>query len=81
MILNRNVEKWFSRPAEGIRTDLVQSNRALSAEVQGRAERRWRSWLAVAARSATRHGAIYAALCRDNNIASLEIRRARMAPR
>jgi len=37
VILNRNVEKWFSRPAEGIRTDLVQSSRALSAEVQGRA--------------------------------------------
>src|SRR5258708_15477545 len=37
VILNRNVEKWFSRPAEGIRADLVQSNQALSAEVQGRA--------------------------------------------
>ena len=39
VILNRNVEKWFSRPAEGIRTDLVQSNNALSSEVQGRARR------------------------------------------
>ena len=54
VILNRNVEKWFSRPAEGIRTDLVQSSRALSAEVQGRADiwragsPRCRKWMRMA---------------------------------
>ena len=73
VILNRNVEKWFSRPAEGIRTDLVQSSRALSAEVQGRANimARWVASLPEVAAD----GVNYALLCRENNIASLEIRR------
>jgi two-component system nitrogen regulation sensor histidine kinase NtrY len=73
VILNRNVEKWFSRPAEGIRTDLVQSSRALSAEVQGRANimARWVASLPEVAAD----GVNYAVLCRENNIASLEIRR------
>ena len=73
VILNRNVEKWFSRPAEGIRTDLVQSSRALSAEVQGRANimARWVASLPEVAAD----GVDYAQLCRENNIASLEIRR------
>jgi two-component system, NtrC family, nitrogen regulation sensor histidine kinase NtrY len=73
VILNRNVEKWFSRPAEGIRTDLVQSSRALSAEVQGRANimARWVASLPEVAAD----GVNYAQLCRENNIASLEIRR------
>jgi PAS domain S-box-containing protein len=71
VILNRNVEKWFSRPAEGIRTDLVQSNRALSAEVQGRADA-LTHWIAsmpeVEAGTAD-----FVRLCRENNIAALEI--------
>jgi PAS domain S-box-containing protein len=73
VILNRNVEKWFSRPAEGIRTDLVQSSRALSAEVQGRANimARWVASLPEVAAD----GVNYGQLCRENNIASLEIRR------
>src|SRR5271155_1233152 len=29
VILNRNVEKWFSRPAEGVRTNLIETNAAL----------------------------------------------------
>src|SRR6202167_4122159 len=33
VILNRNVEKWFSRPAEGVRTNLVDVSGALSMEV------------------------------------------------
>ncbi|MEO8051128.1 MAG: ATP-binding protein [Acidobacteriota bacterium] len=72
-ILNRNVEKWFSRPAEGIRTDLVQSSKALSAEVQGRANVLAR-WIASMPEVAA-DGVNYAQLCRENNIASLEIRR------
>jgi two-component system, NtrC family, nitrogen regulation sensor histidine kinase NtrY len=71
VILNRNVEKWFSRPAEGIRTNLVQSSHALSAEVQGRANAlaRW-----AAALPEVRDGtADFARLCRENNIAVLEI--------
>jgi two-component system nitrogen regulation sensor histidine kinase NtrY len=73
VILNRNVEKWFSRPAEGIRTDLVQSSRALSAEVQGRANIMAR-WVASLP-EVDADGVNYAQLCRENNIASLEIRR------
>ena len=73
VILNRNVEKWFSRPAEGIRTDLVQSSRALSAEVQGRAKRLAR-WIASLP-EVDADGVNFAVLCRENNIASLEIRR------
>ncbi len=71
VILNRNVEKWFSRPAEGIRTDLVQSGQALSAEVQGRpnALAQW-----IATMPAVESGAAdFAGLCRENGIASLEI--------
>ena len=78
VILNRNVEKWFSRPAEGIRTDLVQSNHALSAEVQGRANAlaRW-----IATMPAVESGAAdFARLCRDNGIASLEIAAPGSAP-
>src|SRR6202035_1637121 len=37
-ILNRNVEKCFSRPAEGIRIDLIDTGIALGDEVQGRAQ-------------------------------------------
>src|SRR5579884_4046604 len=36
VILNRNVEKWFSRPAEGIRTDLLKSANAFDKEVKDR---------------------------------------------
>jgi two-component system nitrogen regulation sensor histidine kinase NtrY len=71
VILNRNVEKWFSRPAEGIRTDLVQSSHALSAEVQGRADA-LAHW--VASMPEVESGtADFARLCHENNIASLEI--------
>src|SRR5579872_475960 len=72
VILNRNVEKWFSRPAEGIRTDLVQSNKALSSEVQGRADA-LAHWIALLP-EVNAGTANYAGLCRENNIASLEIR-------
>ena len=71
VILNRNVEKWFSRPAEGIRTDLVQSNRALSAEVQGRADA-LTHWI-VSMPEVEAGTADFARLCRENNIAVLEI--------
>ena len=71
VILNRNVEKWFSRPAEGIRTDLVQSNKALSSEVQGRADA-LAHWIAVLP-EVDAGSADFAAICHDNNIASLQI--------
>jgi two-component system, NtrC family, nitrogen regulation sensor histidine kinase NtrY len=71
VILNRNVEKWFSRPAEGVRTNLVDSSSALSAEMKGRADALAR-WLAampgVAAGSVN-----FAAICQQNRIAGLEL--------
>ena len=73
VILNRNVEKWFSRPAEGIRANLARSNAALSSEVQGRASALAR-WVAELP-EVDAGGVNYAVLCRENNIASLEIRR------
>ena len=72
VILNRNVEKWFSRPAEGIRTNLVDASAGLSSEVQGHADALAR-WLAATPEVAAGR-ANFAALCRDNNIASLELR-------
>jgi two-component system, NtrC family, nitrogen regulation sensor histidine kinase NtrY len=32
-ILNRTVEKWFSRPAEGVRTNLIDTSNGLAKEV------------------------------------------------
>ncbi|MEQ1946860.1 MAG: ATP-binding protein [Bryobacteraceae bacterium] len=71
VILNRNVEKWFSRPAEGIRTNLVDSSNALSAEMRGRADALAR-WLA-ATPEVLSGKANFTALCQDNRIASLEL--------
>src|SRR5579862_7322827 len=64
VILNRNVEKWFSRPAEGVRTNLIDTQAALSAEVQGRAQAlaRWLGSLPEVESGA----ADYAALCSEN---------------
>ncbi|HEV2202828.1 MAG TPA: ATP-binding protein [Bryobacteraceae bacterium] len=70
VILNRNVEKWFSRPAEGVRTNLVDVNRALSMEVRGRAEV-LAKWLASVPEVQS-EAADFAALCRDYRIAALE---------
>ncbi len=71
VILNRNVEKWFSRPAEGIRTNLANASTGLSAEVQGRATALAR-WLAALPEVAE-GTANFAALCRENSIAALEV--------
>ena len=46
VILNRNVEKWFSRPAEGIRNDLLERATAFDQEVQDRAQA-LANWIAV----------------------------------
>ena len=38
VILSHNMEKWFSRPAEGIKVELIDTAVALGDEVQGRAQ-------------------------------------------
>lgn len=42
-VLNRNLEKWFSRPAENVRLNLAEIGEALAAESRDRAhaEARW----------------------------------------
>jgi len=71
VILNRNVEKWFSRPAEGVRTNLIDTGSGLAAEVQGRADALAR-WLAEMP-EVGEGTANFAVLCRDNRIAALQI--------
>src|SRR5665811_2093833 len=44
-LLNRNLDKWFSRPAEGIVKELGRAEQALRGEVQGKA-RLQADWLA-----------------------------------
>lgn len=68
-ILNRNVEKWFSRPAEGVRANLVGAGKALTAEVQGRADAVAR-WL-VSVPEVQNGTANFAKICKDNGLAAL----------
>src|SRR5207302_659032 len=65
-ILNRNLEKWFSRPAEGVRMELIDTAVSLGDEVQGRANAlaNWISSLPEA-RNLT---ADFPKLCRENRI-------------
>jgi two-component system, NtrC family, nitrogen regulation sensor histidine kinase NtrY len=74
VILNRNVEKWFSRPAEGIRIQLIDTGIALGDEVQGRAQA-LANWLAGLPE--VRQGtADFAQLCADSRIAELRVENA-----
>ncbi len=70
-ILNRNVEKWFSRPAEGVRTDLIDTGNGLAAEVQGRAEA-LANWIAAMPGAAS--GDVdFAKICLENRISELRL--------
>ncbi len=71
VILNRTIQKWFSRPGEGIRTSLVDTAEALGEEVQGRAQA-LANWTATLPE--VRNGtADFARLCTENRIAELRI--------
>ena len=78
VILNRNVEKWFSRPAEGIRTSLVESAAALDEEVQDRAQA-LANWLSTVPEVRTA-SADFSKLCSDNRIAELRVASANLCP-
>jgi nitrogen fixation/metabolism regulation signal transduction histidine kinase len=68
-ILNRNLEKWFSRPSEGIRLQLIDTGIAIGDEVQGRAQA-LANWLATMPE--VREGtANFAKLCADSRILEL----------
>src|SRR5262249_12364392 len=71
VILNRNVEKWFSRPAEGVRVELIDAGVGLNQEVQGRAVA-LANWIASLpeARDLT---ADFARLCREQRITELRL--------
>jgi nitrogen fixation/metabolism regulation signal transduction histidine kinase len=70
-ILNRNVDKWFSRPAEGIKLELVDTAVALGDEVQGRAQS-LANWFALQEGVANGTEDL-TRLCADNRIAELRI--------
>jgi len=69
VILNRNVEKWFSRPAEGVKINLIETSHALDREVQDRAQALAR-WIA-AMPEAQAGAADFDSLCAGNRIAEL----------
>jgi two-component system nitrogen regulation sensor histidine kinase NtrY len=68
-ILNRTLDKWFGRPGEGMRSNLVETASALDAEVQGRADA-LSNWL-VAMPEVRSGTADYARLCAENRISEL----------
>ena len=70
-ILNRNVDKWFSRPAEGIKIELVDTAVALGDEVQGRAQS-LANWLASQSDVIDGSGDLVR-LCGENRIAELRV--------
>ncbi len=70
-ILNRNIEKWFMVPVEGIKTELQETSKSFGEEVQGRAD-------ALAALLALRQDvragtANFSRLCKDNRITGLNL--------
>src|SRR5713101_5780615 len=71
VILNRNVEKWFSRPAEGVKINLIETSRDLDQEVQSRAQA-LANW--IAAMPEVRAGtADFGQLCAENRISELRV--------
>lgn len=77
-VLNRTLDKWFSRPAENISLNLRETGRALESEARGKAEMHARliaSLVQVAAAIDT--GSVdrrfFSRLCHENAIRSLEL--------
>ncbi len=68
-VLNRNLEKWFMIPIEGIRLNLRDTAVSLGDEVQGRAQALV-LWLATVPEVRDRT-ADFPKLCRENRIAEL----------
>jgi two-component system, NtrC family, nitrogen regulation sensor histidine kinase NtrY len=69
-VLNRNLDKWFSRPAEGIRITLQEVGTSLGGQVQARA-------MAEARRLALLDavGGLNGRACRDANLAAVLVER------
>jgi len=70
-VLNRNLDKWFSAPVEGMNIQLRDAAVGLGEEVQSRADA-LAHWLAVVPE--VRNGtADFAKLCRENRVEELRI--------
>jgi two-component system nitrogen regulation sensor histidine kinase NtrY len=70
-VLNRNLDKWFSLPAQGVRMNLTEVSVSLGDEVQGHAQA-LANWLA--SMPEVRAGqSDFAKLCTENRIAALRI--------
>ncbi|HET8547504.1 MAG TPA: ATP-binding protein [Bryobacteraceae bacterium] len=70
-VLNRNLDKWFSKPAEHIKANLIDISSAISAEHQAkaRAQAEWAAGL-----PAVREGRRDDTACREHGVAELAIR-------
>lgn len=69
-ILNRNLEKWFSLPAEGVRFNLIETAKALDLEMADRANA-LAKWLALAPE--IRDPGAAARMCQENRIGEVII--------
>jgi two-component system nitrogen regulation sensor histidine kinase NtrY len=69
-VLNLNLDKWFSRPAQKINTDLIQVANALNQEVQDKltAQAHW-----LASQSVGQNAGFYERFCAANGIEHAEI--------
>jgi nitrogen fixation/metabolism regulation signal transduction histidine kinase len=70
-VLNRTVEKWFTRPAEGIKISLIDTSVALGDEVQNRAQA-LANWIALIP-GVESEESDFSKLCVENRIAELRI--------
>jgi PAS domain S-box-containing protein len=77
-ILNRTLDKWFGLPAEGVRTNLVETANALDDEVRDRAQA-LANWIALLPEVQSGQ-ANFKKLCSENRIVDLRINGARVCP-
>ncbi|MCX6624491.1 MAG: hypothetical protein NTY38_26195, partial [Acidobacteria bacterium] len=77
-VLNRTLDKWFTRPAENISLNLAAVGKALEDETRGKAELHAK-WIASLPQTAAVIGngtvdrAFFDRLCRNNAIRSIEL--------
>jgi len=70
-VLNRTVEKWFTRPAEGVKISLIDTAVGLGDEVQNRAQA-LANWIALIP-GVESEDSDFSKLCVENRIAELRI--------
>lgn len=70
-VLNRTVDKWFTRPAEGVKLNLIDTSVALGDEVQNRAQA-LANWIALLP-GVEAEDSDFSKLCVENRIAELRI--------